>query len=34
VGDARERALHIAVLQHDLLAAFVHRFLPGLTGPG
>ena len=34
VRDARERPLHIALVQHDLLVAFVHRFLPGLTGPG
>ncbi len=34
VRDARQRPLHVLLAEDDLLAALIHRFLPGLTGPG
>jgi hypothetical protein len=34
VSEARQRPPHVPLAQDDLLGASVHRFLPGLTGPG
>jgi hypothetical protein len=34
VRHARKHAFYVLGAQDELLAAFVHTFLPGLTGPG
>ena len=34
VSDARQRSLNVLLAEDDLLAACVHLYLPGLTGPG
>jgi hypothetical protein len=34
VRDAPEHSPDVRFAEHDLLVAFVHSFLPGLTGPG
>jgi hypothetical protein len=34
VRHAPEHSPHVRIAEHDLLVAFFHGFLPGLTGPG